>query len=149
MAFGILSCGAYIPRKRLSRAALFDAVGWAQPSLKARANGTRSFGAWDEDAITMSVEAAGIAKRHCNEMDGVQIDTLCFASTTAPFLDRQNAGVVAAALDMPEATHCFDMSGGQRAGLSGLVNTAKRGESRGGATLVVASAIAGRQKAQV
>ena len=114
--FGILSYGAYIPRRRISRNAVFDAVGWAQPSLKGLAKGARAFAAWDEDAITMGVEAA----RRATPAKSAQPDALCLATTTAPFLDRQNAGVIAAALDLPQAAHCFDMSGSQRAALSAL-----------------------------
>ena len=115
--YGILSCGAYVPRKRMSRAAIFDAIGWAQPSLKGLAKGVRSFGAWDENAITMAVEAARSTLHHSSPLP----DTVCFASTTAPFLDRQNAGVVAAALDLSENTHAFDTSGSQRAATSALI----------------------------
>ena len=128
--FGIISYGAYVPRKRISRKAIFDAVGWAQPSLKGLARGARAYAAWDEDAITMGAEAA---RRATASFDG-GVETLCFASTTAPFLDRQNAGVVAAALDLPGETHCFDMAGSQRAGVSALIAA-----GRDGAGLVVAA----------
>ncbi|MCG8440660.1 MAG: zinc ribbon domain-containing protein [Caulobacterales bacterium] len=131
-AFGILGYGAYVPRKRMSRHALFDAIGWAQPSLKKFAKGARAFAAWDEDAITMAVEAARAALKTCaREPDG-----LCFASTTAPFLDRQNAGVVAAALDLPRASEAFDISGSQRAATSALIQSAER---RAATTLLAAA----------
>ena len=120
-AFGILSCAAYAPRKRISRAAILDAVGWAQPSLKNYAKGARAFGAWDEDAITMATAAA----RHAAKTNSVNLDALCFASTTAPFLDRQNAGVIAAAMDLDETVHVFDAAGSQRAASSALITAAK------------------------
>src|SRR5690606_33298355 len=87
--------------------------------------------AWDEDAITMGVEAA----RGALADSGVP-DALAFASTTAPFLDRQNAGVIAAALDLPPATHCYDFAGSQRAGLSAILPLVQERSAR---TLVVAS----------
>lgn len=130
-SFGILGYGAHIPRTRISRTAIFDAVGWAQPALKAYAKGARAFAAWDEDAITMGVEAA----RGALADSGVP-DALAFASTTAPFLDRQNAGVIAAALDLPPATHCYDFAGSQRAGLSAILPLVQERSAR---TLVVAS----------
>ncbi len=120
---GILNYGAYIPRRRMSRPAILDAVGWAQPGLKGLAKGARTFAAWDEDAITMAVEAA----RNALASATIVPDTLCFASTTAPFLDRLNAGVVAAALDLPPECHVFDMAGSQRAGSSALIATKPRG----------------------
>ncbi len=128
-AFGILSYGAYVPRRRMSRTHLFEAVGWAQPSLKGLAKGARAFGAWDEDPITMAVEAARAALA-----GGVpKPDALCFASTTAPFLDRQNAGVIAAALDLAAETHVYDGGGSQRAATSALMRAAT---AQNGATLV-------------
>lgn len=132
-AFGILSCGAYIPRKRMSRAAIFDTVGWVQPSLKGLAKGARAFGAWDEDAITM---AAAAARKAIKSTTKIEPGALCFASTTAPFLDRQNAGIVAAALDLPSETHVFDVSGSQRAATSALIRFS---ETRSGASLLAAA----------
>ena len=134
-AFGILSYGAYIPRKRLSRRAMVDAVGWAQPALKSLANGERAFAAWDEDAITMALEAARRAMNAAGAGKARPAD-LFFASTTAPFLDRQNAGVIAAALDLPKPTRCGDLAGGQRAGLSALAAAARE---RTATSLVAAS----------
>ncbi|MEM9618967.1 MAG: 3-oxoacyl-[acyl-carrier-protein] synthase III C-terminal domain-containing protein [Pseudomonadota bacterium] len=132
-AFGILSCSAYIPRKRMSRAAIFDAVGWAQPSLKGLVKGARAFGAWDEDAITMAVAAA---RNTIKSAPKTEPTALCFASTTAPFLDRQNAGVVAAALDLSSRTHVFDVAGSQRAATSALI---RFNETRSGAPLLAAA----------
>lgn len=130
-AFGILSYGACIPRRRMARSAIVDAVGWAQPALKGYAKGARAFAAWDEDAITMAVEAA----RNALAASTATPDALCFASTTAPFLDRLNAGVVAAALDLAPETHVFDVSGSQRAAASALV-----GVKDGADTVLIASA---------
>jgi acetyl-CoA acetyltransferase len=55
---GLLAYGAYIPRLRLQRAAVFDANKWFNPGLAALAKGERSMASWDEDCITMAVEAA-------------------------------------------------------------------------------------------
>ena len=131
-AAGILGYGAYAPRRRLSRQAVFDAVGWAAPALKAFAKGVRAFGDWDEDAVTMAVEAA----RACLKNAAAAPDALCFASTTAPFLDRQNAGIVAAALDLASDTHVFDAAGSQRAATSALVNAFQDDKRR---TLIAAA----------
>jgi 3-hydroxy-3-methylglutaryl CoA synthase len=132
-AFGILSYGAYVPRRRMSRERIVDAIGWAQPSLKGLAKGARAFGAWDEDPITMAVEAARVTLA---QSDAKPPAALCFASTTAPFLDRQNAGVIATALDLAPETHVYDVSGSQRAATSGLMRAAS---TRAGATLIAAA----------
>lgn len=131
-AFGILGYGAYIPRKRMSRSAIYDAVGWAQPSLKGLAKGARAFGAWDEDALTIAVAAA----RNATRISKKTPDAICFASTTAPFLDRSNAGVIAAALDLPRELHAIDSAGSQRAASSALINISKQ---NAGATLLAAA----------
>ena len=113
---GIHSYGAYIPAMRMLRTAMFDGIGWVQGGLKAHARGRRSYAQWDEDSITMSVEAC----RHAMAETDADAGRLVFASTTAPFLDRQNAGIVATALNLPESTHCYDVAGSQRAALSPL-----------------------------
>jgi 3-hydroxy-3-methylglutaryl CoA synthase len=114
---GIKSFGAYIPRRRMLRAAIAAAHAWALPSLKGLAKGEKAFCSWDEDAITMAVEAS----RDC--LRGGALDSVTavnFASTTAPYADLQNAAVVSAALRLPTAAACADSAGSVRAGMSGL-----------------------------
>ena len=48
---GITSYGAYIPRLRLDRMAIFQAMGWFAPALMMVAQGERSMCNWDEDAM--------------------------------------------------------------------------------------------------
>ena len=55
---GITEFGAYIPRLRLQRAVVVEANKWANPALAAMAKGERSMGNWDEDSVTLAVEAA-------------------------------------------------------------------------------------------
>ena len=57
MAFGITAWGAYIPRLRLDRSAIAATHAWVAPSLKGLAKGRRAYCAWDEDVVTMAVEA--------------------------------------------------------------------------------------------
>lgn len=132
MNTGILAYGAYLPRRRLQRRAIIEANGWFDTSLRSLGRGERAMANWDEDPITMAVEAARDA---LGEQDRAAIQSLCFASTTAPFLDRLNAGVVAAALNLPETLGATDTMGSQRAGTSALL------EALAGArtTLVVAA----------
>ena len=93
--FGILSFGAYLPRTRLQRKAIAAANGWFNGALRGLARGERAIGNWDEDTITMAVEAA----RDClGATDRGSLRQLVLASTTHPFDDRQNATVVASAL---------------------------------------------------
>ena len=55
---GITSYGAYIPRLRLSRAAIVQNMGWFAPAIMAVAQGERAMCNWDEDTLTMAVAAA-------------------------------------------------------------------------------------------
>jgi 3-hydroxy-3-methylglutaryl CoA synthase len=55
---GISAYGAYIPRLRLQRSAIAAAHQWSDPSFKGKGKGERAIANWDEDAITMAVEAA-------------------------------------------------------------------------------------------
>jgi 3-hydroxy-3-methylglutaryl CoA synthase len=57
---GIKSFGAYIPRRRMSRAAIAAAHAWALPSLKSLAKGEKSLCSWDEDVV--GTEAAALQK---------------------------------------------------------------------------------------
>ena len=54
----VLAYGAYVPRLRLQRAAVVQAHQWFAPALRALGKGERAMANWDEDAITMAVEAA-------------------------------------------------------------------------------------------
>ena len=129
---GIRSFGAYIPRRRMSRAAIATAHAWALPSLKGK--GEKAFCSWDEDAITMAVEAG----RDCLGGRGVaSIAGLSFASTSAPYADLQNATIVGAALQLPEASARADFGGSLRAGLSGLAQALQA--ARDGDQLVIAA----------
>ena len=115
---GITSYGAYIPRLRLERMAIFQAMGWFAPALMAVAQGERSMCNWDEDTITMAVAAA----RDClRGRDKDRLDALYLASTTVPFADRQNAGIVAAALNLRDDMITADYSASQKAATTALI----------------------------
>ncbi len=120
---GIVSFGAYVPRLRLQRKAMAAANAWFNPSVAGLGKGERSMANWDEDAVTMAVEAARDALPDSRDplASRTRIGALYFASTTMPFADRQNAGIIAAALSLPEAIHTADIAGSQRAGLSALI----------------------------
>jgi len=129
---GILAYGAYVPRLRLRRETIADALAWNNPGLKAQAKGERSICAWDEDSLTMAVEAA----RDCRLDDLDVPESLVLASTTFPFADRDNAAVVTEALDLPETINTLDVSSSQRAGTSALANALNAAT---GSSLLIAS----------
>ena len=118
MTHGILAFGAYIPWRRLQRKAIADTHAWFNPALKAQAKGERAFCNWDEDTVTMAVEAArdALAGR-----DRSAIGALRFASTTFPFLDRLHCGIVAEALGLDPGISAIDVAATQRAATSALI----------------------------
>ena len=95
MIKGILAFGAYVPWRRLQRKAIADMHSWFNPALKLQAKGERAFANWDEDTVTMAVEAA----RDCLAgRKRSSIAALRFASTTlrrVPDPDRIHAASAA------------------------------------------------------
>ena len=114
---GLTSFGGYVPRLRLQRQAIVDAHSWADPGLAGRAKGERSMCNWDEDAVTMCVEAG----RACLEGSALTPEAVYFASTSAPFADRQHAAIVSTALGLSEEVAAADISSSQRAGTTALI----------------------------
>ena len=132
---GIVSYGGYLPRLRLDRMSIYQQIGWLAPALIMVAQGERSMCNWDEDSLTMAVAAA----RDClRGMDKSKVDALYSASTTMPFADRLNAGIVATALNLREDIRSADFSSTQRAGTTAL--TAALEAAANGKTVLVTAA---------
>lgn len=134
-AVGITGFGGYVPRLRMERAAIAAAHKWMAPSLRGQAKGRRAFCSWDEDGVTMAVEAArdAVPARSWQRFNRVLL-----ASTTLPFSDLQNAAIVSGALGLPEAVRALDIAHSQRAGTSALLEAFGLAAGQGD-TLVVAS----------
>ncbi len=132
---GIVAFGAYVPRLRLNRQAVYDANKWFAAGLRGLAKGERSMANWDEDSITMAVEAS----RDClTSHKAEDVRNIYFASTTHPFKDRQNAGVIGTALNVEQNLSATDIGGSLKAGTSALI--AGLNASRDGAPSLVAAA---------
>ena len=132
---GIVAFGAYVPRLRLSRQAVYDANKWFAAGLRGLAKGERSMANWDEDSITMAVEAS----RDClTSHKAEDVRNIYFASTTHPFKDRQNAGVIGTALNVEQNLSATDIGGSLKAGTSALI--AGLNASKDGAPTLVAAA---------
>ncbi len=114
---GIAAYGVALPRLRLPRSTIAAAMGWVNRALDA-AQGERSICNWDEDSLTLAVEAARNALPSHDGRNSV--GTVMLASTTLPFADRSNATVLASALALPSAALTFDVTGSQRCGTSVL-----------------------------
>lgn len=110
---GIERGALYLPRFRLERAKIASSWGGK------RAPGARAVASFDEDALTMGVEAAlgcleaaGSARARCG--------ALYFASTSSPYAEKQVASVLATACDLPRQLAVADLGGSVRSGLGAL-----------------------------
>ena len=104
---GISSYGAYVPLYRLSLGRI--AAAW---NRSPRA-GEKAVANYDEDSITMGVEAAIDCLRG---VDRNTIDGLFFASTTMPYKEKQSASIIATALDLDKRAYTVDFANSLRAG---------------------------------
>ncbi|MDO6459686.1 3-oxoacyl-[acyl-carrier-protein] synthase III C-terminal domain-containing protein [Granulosicoccaceae sp. 1_MG-2023] len=133
---GITAYGAYIPRSRLQKSAIADANDWFDAGLRSLAKGERSVCNWDEDTITMAVEAG----RDClSGLKGAPVNALYLASTTLPFLDRQNSVVVSEAMNMGSSLRTMDVAASQRAATTALISLLEGGAAAGANALLLAS----------
>jgi hydroxymethylglutaryl-CoA synthase len=110
---GIVRIGGYLPLLRLDRGAAAKALRFS--GLGGRGAGFRSVAGWDEDAFTLSVEAARAV------LEDMQPTRLTFASTSAPFFERSHAAVMVDALNLPRTTRSFDVAGSRRCGSTALL----------------------------
>ncbi|MBW1924157.1 MAG: SDR family NAD(P)-dependent oxidoreductase [Deltaproteobacteria bacterium] len=115
---GITSYGGYIPRLRLNRMSIFQSMGWFAPAIVMVAQGERSFCNWDEDSLTMAVSAS----QDCLKgLDKQAVDGVYLCSTTLPFDDRLNAGILKTALNLKDNLAAADFTSSLRAGTTALI----------------------------
>lgn len=107
---GITSIEVYIPMYRLSR----DEIGrmWRTKG----GVGEKAVAGYDEDAVTMAVAAAQGCLRHL----GREVSAVYFASTTAPYREKQNAAIIASAIDLPRTCMTVDFSNSLRSGTTAM-----------------------------
>lgn len=89
---GISSYGGYVPRYRLNRMLIYGAMGWINPVTITNAQGEKAVANFDEDSVTLAVAAGTDCLAG---FDRGAVDGVYFASTTAPYKERQNANIVA------------------------------------------------------
>ncbi len=110
---GIISYGAYIPYSRLPRSVMSAAWGGKG------GRGEKAVAGIDEDSITMAVAAGADCLKG---IDPKKVDALFLATTTAPYKERQNATIVATALDLPREARNTDFANCLRAGTNALLS---------------------------
>jgi 3-hydroxy-3-methylglutaryl CoA synthase/uncharacterized OB-fold protein len=126
----IRSVGTYLPLLRLERKAAATALAWS--GLGGPRSGRRSVATWDEDALTMAVEAGRSALAGADSAD---IRAVTFASTSAPFTERLHAGITIEALRLPPSTEGLDVAGSRRCAVSALARALK--STPGGDELII------------
>src|SRR3990172_9263977 len=106
---GLLSVGACVPRYRLTGKLLAQVWG--------SGGGERAVANYDEDALTMACEAAldAVAGR-----DTGRIGACFFASTSAPYVEKSNATLVATVADLGAELVRSEVGGSLRSGTTAL-----------------------------
>ena len=104
---GIISYGAYVPMWRIERSEI------AQASGVGSMGGERAVASWDEDSLTMGVEAG----LDClMGIDPKTIDGLYFSTLSSPYKEKQASAIIASALDLRRDAYTIDFTTSTRTG---------------------------------
>jgi 3-hydroxy-3-methylglutaryl CoA synthase len=96
---------------------IYAALGWLNPA--SLLPGEKAVANHDEDSLTMAVAAA----MDCvSDTELEKIDGLFFATTTTPYKERQCAGMIATALDLPPEIRTCDFTTSIKAGTGALIS---------------------------
>lgn len=112
---GIVSYSSYVPYRRLKRSSITQVLG--VPAGK----GERAVASFDEDSVSMAVEATRDALR---TTPGRSVQALLFATTTPPYGEKLHAAIVGAAARLPLEIRAADLTGSVRAGLGAVLQAA-------------------------
>ena len=80
---GLLATTRYVPRLRLERSEVLAQHRWMAPGLRGLAKGRRAIASWDEDSVTMALEAGRQLQQSLPDLAAAE---LTLASTTLKFL---------------------------------------------------------------
>ncbi|HQR02775.1 MAG: hypothetical protein JSR19_13495 [Proteobacteria bacterium] len=105
----IIAYGAYLPIHRLTAA-----------SLGRKGSTARTLAGPDEDSLTLAVAAARNALAGAGNMDRSEIDALIFATTSAPYGEKQGAAIAAKTLGLRDDVMTFDITASTRSGTQAL-----------------------------
>ncbi len=109
---GITSYAAYIPFNRLKRSEIGATLGIAA------GKGERAVASYDEDAVTMAVEAS----RACLAgAASAKVRALYFATTAPPYVEKLNAATLHAATGLAPDTRALDLGCSVRAGTGAML----------------------------
>jgi len=112
---GITSYGAYLPWYRMEKKTVAKQMAWF---AKGNTKGEKAVVNHDEDVITMAYAACADC---LNGNQRTEIDAVYMASMSFPFVNRQNAGVVASALNLSDGVRSADFSAALKCGTTALL----------------------------
>lgn len=115
MPGNVVAVGGYLPLLRMERKLLAKELAWS--GLGMPRGGFRAVAGWDEDALTMAVEAARSLASSVAAPAALR-----FASTSAYFTDRAQSGIALDALALPRTVRATDLANSRRAGTSALLD---------------------------
>ncbi|MDP3673687.1 MAG: hypothetical protein Q8R44_01105 [Novosphingobium sp.] len=113
MEIGIAAVGGYLPMLRLDRKLAARELAWS--GLAMPRTGFRAVAGWDEDPVTMAVEAS-------RALVAMPPRALRFASTSAYFTDRAQGALLVDALALPPSLRTTDLANSRRAGTAALLD---------------------------
>lgn len=108
---GITRYGGYVPYNRLQRAEIQKEFGTR--GLK----GERAVASFDEDSATMAISSALNATGNTYDLD---LRGVYFATTTAPYSEKQSETLIASVLDLPTNVRTAEFTSTLRAGTTAL-----------------------------
>ena len=116
---GISAFGLYLPAYRLTREVIAQATGGKSLS------GERTVANYDEDALTMGVEASlecmdNYARAWGAPLSGKLLRALLFASTSSPYREKYASSIMSSVLEVDPTALVTDLSGSLRGGLTAM-----------------------------
>ena len=112
---GIISYGAYVPYYRFEVARIAELCG-----LPPVNRGEKAIANFDEDSLTMGVEAAFDCLQGFEEEE--KIGAVFFASTTPPYWEKQSASILAKIINIKEEnTLTIDVANSLRSGTNAII----------------------------
>lgn len=122
MPGNVVAVGGYLPLLRIERKLIAKEMAWS--GLGMPRAGFRTVAGWDEDPLTMAVEAA---RALAAGEPGSAPAAFRFASTSAYFTDRAQSGIALDALALPRTVRATDLANSRRAGTSALLDALLNG----------------------
>lgn len=134
MRVGIIAHGAYVPSQRMG----LEEVRKFWGTLSTPAIRQKSFPGYDEDVITMGVEAARLALHRC-DMSGEKMGAVFLATTSGPYEEKPNVSTLVSAISGSSRLRAVELGGTPRAGALALMAGLEFSSFWGRPALVVAS----------